>query len=353
MKPARLITFLFVSGQAFSQTGIVLNTVPFDTNDSSVHIHEVIDVRADKILGYKENKNRTKDTLILYGGASSAIKQFMNTSFSPAPWKKPICINVKVLEVDQAQTSITELTSRVYMELTFLEKQEQGFKVLYNIRHHDDQAFPLSGRAESFETHEKRIRAGLEYCMRNFIHAKENGFQPLPIDSLGGNKENASIPDNPKLRRWFNLLTIKKIRSRYNQGWTVSYIGFADDNKDFISPFVISYGQSKVRSGTIPDKYSAINTYALSTGFNGLLKIASGVYANIGLEIPVGIEALEDKQSRKTNNFLIGINTRQGIRIISLRDFGVVIGATFFQQIQTSKINKANLGFELELGINF
>jgi hypothetical protein len=77
------------------------------------------------------------------------------------------------------------------------------------------------------------------------------------------------------------------------------------------------------------------------------------LYADVGVSVPIGMEILRDLNNKKSNNFLIGIGANQGVKIIPWQDFGIVIGAGLFQRFETSKVHNMNVGFELELGINF
>ncbi|MFS4467788.1 hypothetical protein [Maribacter sp. 2210JD10-5] len=159
---------------------------------------------------------------------------------------------------------------------------------------------------------------------------------------------------NVPLNRWFNLITFKRTLDKYENRWEVGYTGFTDSDNDFIIPFEISYGQSRAKTDRVRERgYSSIDTYALGSGFNGLIKIIPGVYVDIGLNIPLGIEVLRNLEDKKSNNFLVGVVASQGVKIIPWKEFGIVIGAGIFQQLQISKVYKRNFGFELELGINF
>ena len=71
------------------------------------------------------------------------------------------------------------------------------------------------------------------------------------------------------------------------------------------------------------------------------------------MNVPIGYEELEDIGGDESFNFIIGVGASQGIRIIPWENFGVMIGADFLQQFQTSKVYRRDLGFELMLGVNF
>jgi hypothetical protein len=280
----------------------------------------------------------------------------MDTTLPNTNDRIPITIRINNLKIEQAQTSIEERTARVYIELSFYTESGEE---LYKVVHYEDQVFPLSDLTEINETHEQRVRAALEYCLWSFInHQKANTPNNL-IENRNMDKPNyaleeSSFPTYAPLGKWFNMLTFTKITDKYNEGWNVSYTGFSDNEKDLIIPFVIGYGQSKAKSDIVQERgYSAVDSYAFGFGFNGFIEIIPGLYADLGLNIPVGMEVLGDLADKRSTNFLIGLGSHQGVKIIPWKDFGIVVGVGLFQRWQTSKIEKRNFGFELELGINF
>ncbi len=50
---------------------------------------------------------------------------------------------------------------------------------------------------------------------------------------------------------------------------------------------------------------------------------------------------------------IIGLISNQGIKVIPWKAIGLVLGLSVFETIQTSKVYKTNLGFALELRVNF
>jgi hypothetical protein len=338
----------------FSQEQIVLKSISFESQEQQIYIVKVMDERPEKSLGYLENAYGEKSKLYLKPDAPQAVMSFMNLSLSKLEKSKPIYIKINNLEIRQAQTSISELTVQVYVNLEFYEKNNNNLSKLYGISRSVQQVFSMSSTYKIFKTHEQRIRAALEYCMIGFINHRikndsNSGFKPSNIF-----EKSSIINSKPKLGKWFNMLTFKRILSNHNKGWKVNYIGFLDTDDDFILPFVLSYDQYSLKSDElIKKKYKSVDTYSIGVGFDGLIKISPGIYANFGINIPIGIETITSQANRKKGNSLIGVSTKQGIKIIPWKNYGIVIGAGLFQQIQTSKVYKTDFGFELELGINF
>lgn len=354
-----VLVLLLSCTTSFSQTSIDLKTVPFEIQHQNFYIERVFDDRQVQHLGVVKDISGNELNFQLKEGASVAVKKFMDIVLPKTNDRIPITIRIKALEIQQVQTSLNEVTARVYIRLAFFNKEGLTEGELFNISHNEDQNFQLSNSTEIVETHEKRIRSALEYCIQSFVNnpsavAKGVSSEKNKNGTLHLSKSSSSLETNVPLSRWLNLLTFKKTFDKYHNGWEVGYTGFADSDNHFIIPFKISYGQSRAKTDKVRERgYSSIDTYALGGGFNGIIKMTPGVYIDIGLNIPIGIEVLRDLEQKKSHNFLIGVGARQGVKIIPWKEFGIVIGAGIFQQIQTSKVYKRNFGFELELGINF
>ncbi|WP_027076303.1 hypothetical protein [Maribacter antarcticus] len=344
-----LVVFFSVSF-CFSQTTISLKKTPFEIKNQNFYIENVVDNRQEMHLGVIEDDFGNKETLRFLDGTELTIKKFMDVTLLAASDKTPINIRINNLKIEQVQTSIDQRTARVYVELHFYT--ESG-KALYKVAHYEDQVFPESNVTEIYETHEKRIRAALESCLRSFITAQKANTD-INTGNVNLTPDVATYEAYSPLGKWFNLLTYKRLTDRYNEGWNVAYTGFSDHEKDLIIPFVLSYGQSRAKSNILQERgYSSVDSYAFGFGFNGFLKIAPGFYLDIGVNVPIGMEVLRDLKEKKSHNFLIGLGASQGVKIIPWKDFGIVIGAGIFQRWQTSKVINKNFGFQLELGFNF
>jgi hypothetical protein len=355
-KIINILVVFFSCAVCFSQTTIDLKKVPFEIANQDFYIDKVIDNRLELDLGVIEDSSNKKVKLRFENGTATTIQNFMDTALPKTGDRAPITLKVNHLKIEEAQTSIENRKARVYVELYFYAENGEE---LYKIAHYEEQDFPVSGLTEIFETHEQRIRAALEYCLWSYIHAqKENTTDSFTEDGM---LDNASSPKDAStfetyvpLGKWFNMLTYKRMTDKYNEGWNVSYTGFSDHEKDLIIPFVIGYGQSRAKSDIVRERgYSFADSYNLGFGFNGYVKITPGVYFDLGLSVPVGVEVLRDLEDRKSTNFLIGLRANQGVKIIPWKEYGIVIGASLFQQWQTSKVINRNFGFALEIGVNF
>ncbi|NMH88244.1 hypothetical protein [Flavivirga algicola] len=152
---------------------------------------------------------------------------------------------------------------------------------------------------------------------------------------------------------WFDTFNFKKTFSKNYDGWKVSYIGFDDNDTDFILPFEVSFGQNSAKTEVVKRRgYKSLETFNIAPGFNGLIKLSPGIYFELGLNAPIGIEVLKDLNGTTSKSFLIGLSSNQGIKIIPWKAFGLVLGVNVFETIQSSKVFRDNLGFGFELGVN-
>tara|TARA_B110000967_G_scaffold209656_1_gene266884 strand:+ start:2280 stop:3335 length:1056 start_codon:yes stop_codon:yes gene_type:complete len=349
-KIINILVVFFNVALCFSQTTIALKKTSFEIKNQNFYIENVVDNLQEVHLGAIEDDFGNKETLSFLDGTEVTIKKFMDAILPASNHKTPIQIRINNLKIEQVQTSIDERTARVYIELHFYT--ENG-KELYNVAHHEDQIFPESKVTEIYETHEKRIRAALEYCLWSFITAQKANTD-LNTGKVNFPADVAAYEAYLPLGKWFNILSYKRLTDRHNEGWSVAYTGFSDHEKELIIPFVLSYGQSRAKSNIVQERgYSSVDSYAFGLGFNGFLKIFPGFYLDIGVNVPIGLEVLKNLEDKKSNNFLIGIGSNQGVKIIPWKDYGIVIGAGIFQRWQTSKVINKNFGFQLELGINF
>ena len=355
-KIINILALFFSSAICFSQATIDLKKVPFEIKNQDFYIDSVIDNRQELHLGVIEDNSGKKVKLYFENETNKTIKKFMDATLPMTSDRVPISLRINNLKIEEAQTSIDQRTARVYIELYFYSENGEE---LYKVIHYEGQIFPVSNVTEIYETHEQRIRGALEYCLLAFIneqkvnttnnHIKNKNTIKADFTSKVGTYEAYYL-----LVKWFNMLTFKRVIDKYNEGWNVAYTGFSDHEKDFIIPFVINYGQSRAKSDALQELgYSSVDSYTFGFGFNGYIKIIPGFYLDLGLNIPAGIEVLKNLEDKKSNNFLIGISSNQGVKIIPWKDFGIVIGVGVFQRWQTSKVINRNFGFQLELGINF
>lgn len=151
-----------------------------------------------------------------------------------------------------------------------------------------------------------------------------------------------------------HIISIKKKFSKNYTGWKLSYTEFKDNLDEFIIPFTFSFEGYKLKPEIFKEKrITSLDTYALGIGFDGYQKLTKGCYLNLGLNAPIGMEVIKNLNGKRKRSFLIGIEPKIGLKFITDKDLGFVIGGNTFWKFSNSKVLNNGIGFEIELGINF
>ena len=348
-----LLPFTFT--KVFGQETIALRPAVFNLSTNGVYVMAVQDERTHRDLGTHKNLDGNKVTLYMDQGAEQAIKSFYEASMPPRLDGKPILIKIKALNVQESKRRMNGFiawVARAHIDLVFLEKQSGEWSEVFTIKHNEDQVFGLYDKRSLYNTHERRIRAALEYCMQAFLNTYEEQ------KDLAENHFNVSRrrhPVEPRLGQWFNLVTAKALRSRYFEGYGVSYTGFVDSEKGLIRPYETSFEVTWARPEVAEENgFREVNSFVFRPELYFFYKrITRGIYASLSANVPVGYESLEDLEGDNSFNFVIGAGASQGLRIIPWERRGLVIGADFFQQFETSKVYRFDAGVEVVVGINF
>ncbi|MEM9983443.1 MAG: hypothetical protein AAF734_13175 [Bacteroidota bacterium] len=268
----------------------------------------------------------------------------------------PIHIEIKALNVQESKRRMNNGIARVaraHVSLAFFEKQDGLLIETFSIKHNEDEVFDLASRSALYNSHEKRIRAALEYCMHAFL----NDYQAIKNDTRNPDfqpkRENNKI--EVKLGQWFSLVTLKGMRSAYFEGYGISYTGFVDSKKGLIRPYEASFEVTWARREVAAENgYNDVNAYVFRPELYFFYKkLLSGAYATLSANLPIGFEILENLEGNNSVNFVIGVGASQGLRFIPWEKNGLVLGVDFFQQLETSRIYSFDLGVEVVLGINF
>lgn len=355
----RIFLWLFVQAtlSTHAQEIVSLRSIPFLTAYAKdIHVAAVTDKRVVKNLGIQRNTTADYVTLSLNGGAASAIKTFYDLTFKEDSTSTAIYLQIQELNV---QASIRRMNNgitrvaRVHVSLVFLEKRGGVMKELFRIKHNEDEVFALDDQQGLYRTHEKRIRAALEYCMHVFLNNYQRTKDQISLPDFEPTRENDQL--EAKLGQWFNLVTMKGMQSRYFAGYGISYTGFVDNKKGLIRPYETSLEVTWARSDVAQENgYAEVNSFIFRPELYFFYKrLFKGAYATMSTNVPVGFELLEDLEGNNSFNFIIGLGASQGLRLIPWQDKGVVFGVDFFQQLETSKVYTFDLGLELVLGVNF
>lgn len=168
------------------------------------------------------------------------------------------------------------------------------------------------------------------------------------------NTVSLKAQENKQVKDSIYMLTYKRVLSKNYEGWKISYTEFKDNLDDFIIPFTFSFDSYKIKSNVLHcKKIKSLDTYAFGVGFDGYQKLFNGVYLILGTSIPLGLEVIKNLETKKNNHFLIGIEPKLGLKFLTSKELGLVIGGSAFWRLSNSKALNNEIGFEIELGINF
>lgn len=356
MKTSSIVLLCWLASLTVSaQEVLSLKSVPFYTSTSDLYVAEVIDQRPDKHLGKQKIQGAQTVTAYLHQGAAQSVMDFYNLSLSGEPGSKPIYIQLKALNVQESKRRMNQGIARIaraHVSMVFLEEQAGALVEVFRISHNEDEVFGLYDRKGLFASHERRIRAALEYCMQAYL-----ANQHSPADSAMAGHFKApkrGFKAENKLWRWVDLVTVKGMQSNYFGGYGISYTGFADSKNGWIRPYETSFEVTWSRPGVAEENgFTDVNAFVFRPELYFLYKrLFNGVYLSLSGNIPVGFELLENLDGDNSINFVVGAGLSQGIRIIPWENRGFVFGADFFQQFETSRVYRTDLGVELVLGVN-
>ncbi|MDN5213029.1 hypothetical protein QQ020_13260 [Fulvivirgaceae bacterium BMA12] len=357
MKTLITVILFFLVTKLCAQERMSLRTIPFiPQSKEGVYVESVIDKRKVKSLGIQEKINGEKTELFLKEGAETALESFYEKSLKKDSHKEPVYIELKALNVQESKRRMNDgivKVARAHVEMSFLQMEDGMLKEMYAIKHNEDEVFALHEKAQLYATHEKRIRAALEYCMHYFLKNYDKVKPVFSDANFTPLRENEKM--DKKLGQWFNLVTVKGMGSTYFQGYGISYTGFVDSKKGLIRPYETSFELTWARKDVAEENgYEEVNSFVLRPELYFFYKrLFQGVYASMSTNAPLGFELLEDLSGDNSFNFVIGIGASQGLRFIPWQKRGLVFGVDFFQQFETSEVYRFDLGVEFVLGINF
>ncbi len=77
------------------------------------------------------------------------------------------------------------------------------------------------------------------------------------------------------------------------------------------------------------------------------------LFLNLGVQLIVGEEELQDSGGKESNRSLFGISPSQGFYFIPESKAGLALGISVYEKLMSSKVYKNDIGVKLELGIKF
>ncbi|AZJ33079.1 hypothetical protein MHM83_02335 [Tenacibaculum sp. Mcav3-52] len=165
--------------------------------------------------------------------------------------------------------------------------------------------------------------------------------------------QNPSI-SNKKAPRTIHILSYNTVFSKHYKGFKIKYSEFSDTEEDFIIPTVFSFNNYQLKPNLLKSKgYKSFNQFLLGAGLDGFIKFYKGIYVGVGINVPFGYETTRGLNNEKKSKLLIGLESKQGIRLIPWEELGIVLGINYKQHFINSNVLNKEFNLELELGVNF
>ena len=178
-------------------------------------------------------------------------------------------------------------------------------------------------------------------------------------DSLKGYPAETVVVDTSKYvketQKWVNLLTYSQRFGVHAKGWSVQYYGynFRNTAKWFI-PVVFGFESFDIDPGYFSESgYNYANISYLNAGISPFYKMNDFLFLNLGVQLIVGEEELQDSGGKESNRSLFGISPSQGFYFIPQSKAGLALGISVYEKLMSSKVYKNDIGVKLELGIKF
>jgi len=176
----------------------------------------------------------------------------------------------------------------------------------------------------------------------------------LALFSMGFIHSQSPSTNTKKTPRTIHIVSYNTIFSKHYKGFKIKYSEFIDTEEDFIIPAVFSFNNYQLKSNILKSKgYKSSNQFLLGAGLDGFIKFYRGIYVGIGINIPFGYETTRNLSNKQQSKFLIGFESKQGIRLIPWKELGIVMGINYKQYFINSNVLNREFNLELELGINF
>lgn len=178
-------------------------------------------------------------------------------------------------------------------------------------------------------------------------------------DTLQGYAAETVVVDTSKYvketQKWVNLLTYSQRFGVHAKGWSVQYYGynFRNTAKWFI-PVVFGFESFDIDPGYFAESgYNYANISYLNAGISPFYKMNDFLFLNLGVQLIVGEEELQDSGGKESNRSLFGISPSQGFYFIPESKAGLALGISVYEKLMSSKVYKNDIGVKLELGIKF
>jgi hypothetical protein len=186
-----LFAFLF-SFQLFGQKiEVELKNFPIELKEKKFYISKVIDSRNDTSkIGWRLLDKETKGSYyVLKGGTVNAIANYLNINLKPDSTQVPLTLNLISLAVTERAKGMRE--GRAKMVVQFLKENNGTYGKVYETTAITESLSEFG--KDIYTTHERRIRAVLNQCLKNLSESKWAEVKPDFVSKLEIKDESARL----------------------------------------------------------------------------------------------------------------------------------------------------------------
>lgn len=162
---------------------------------------------------------------------------------------------------------------------------------------------------------------------------------------------------NKQFHHWKNLLLMTKSYGINSEGVKIHTYSNKNRKKpanEWIFPWALGFEQSEIKKDLFLESgYKSYSSIYVSIGRNGFKHFKNNFYLNGMASVGLGNEKLVEFSNEKKNQFLVGLETSQGILYIPRSKLGLVLGLSVYEKFFTSKIYSFDLGVQLTAGMTF
>jgi hypothetical protein len=192
-----LLFFFFCFSLFAQKINIDLKNYPIDLKEGGFYISKVLDNRNDttKVGWSVLDKDTRGNVYVLKGGTSNALVRYFNTNLKRDTNQVPLVLNLVSLMVTERAKGMREGKARVAVQ--FLRENEGMFGKVYEASSYTETLSEFG--KDIYTTHERRIRAVLNQCLKNLSQSRWMEVKPDYISAVELKEETGRIDTLSKL----------------------------------------------------------------------------------------------------------------------------------------------------------
>lgn len=312
---------------------------------SIIFIDSVIDSRNDtNRIGSAEFENMKK-VINFKTGAKDAFFKYLSFNIPKQYYYTPIIVEIKELNVIKEKTSDYD-SIKTSLILGFSTKQLDSTIQLYQAK-----ATNQINAKDGFKDVELTIKSCLEQCFTEFINNKKQEIEYYKLEIIYP-KETVTKTDTISIKEEISesstAIVVGYDHGVAARGATFTYYYFDNNSSEWLRPVLLGFEIQYLN----PDYFSrtGLRSAKLSytkPGVNFMRRLAPYTYLSYRFQVPIGLEVLNEEK----NNMFIGLYLSQGIYFVQNK--GLLLGASVFEYISSSKAYDFDIGFKFEIGMKF